>query len=152
MGTWSAMSEKKKRQLQGSSKSLRLLLGQFLDKRSHEKFATIVVYIAVYIIKLNSGINEIQDWILLACFLTISPPLQPQSKSHLMGSSITYLGHCFSTFDHHQEISMIPAKSHPEMLGHYWETLLTVLGYNLVLLNEYHIFQLCIFIKYYLYT
>ena len=69
-----------------------------------------------------------------------------------MGSSITYSGRCFSTFDHHQEISTIPAESHPEMLGHYRETQLIFLGYNLVLLNKYHIFQLCIFIKYYLYT
>ena len=77
---------------------------------------------------------------------------QAQSKSHLMGSSIIYSGRCFSTFDHHQEISTIPAESHPETLGHYRETQLIFLGYNLVLLNEYHIFQLCIFIKYYLYT
>ena len=36
-----------------------------------------------------------------------SPKANAQSKSHLMGSSIIYSGRCFSTFDHHQEISTI---------------------------------------------
>ena len=40
-----------------------------------------------------------------------------QSESHLMGSSITYSGHCFSALDHWQEISTIPAELYPEMLA-----------------------------------
>ena len=44
---------------------------------------------------------------------------EPQSKSHLMGSSITYSGRCFSALDYWQEISTIPAESHPEMLGRH---------------------------------
>ena len=48
--------------------------------------------------------------------------LEAQSESHLMGSSITYSGRCFSALDHWQEISTIPAESYPEMLGRYRET------------------------------
>ena len=50
---------------------------------------------------------------------------QSQSESHLMGSSITYSGRCFSeyrTLDHSQEISTIPVESHPGMLGCHRET------------------------------
>ena len=48
---------------------------------------------------------------------------EAQSESHLMGSSITYSGRCFSALDRWQEISTIPAESYPEMLGHHRETL-----------------------------
>ena len=48
--------------------------------------------------------------------------VESQSESHLMGSSITYSGCCFSALDHWQEISTIPAESYPEMLGRHQET------------------------------